>query len=190
MSEYLGIERLCGLLPPGSKPQVVWRARAAGAIPDPDVQLSIVITGRAKAVPAWERQRIEPWLAIVEELTRGYPLRYSHLKFLKRDRAPWWDADTEQLATAADIRAVCPSVTKEALRYRLRNPAGWWHTEALTVGNRTGWPLTTTRRIIDDLALPLDLTRWAHLGALVVADRLDPSAADREAHLAALVTSP
>ena len=163
MSQYLSITALCGLLPPGSKPEVVWRARQGGAIPDPDVQLSIVITGRAKAVPGWDRERMRPWLDLVEETTRGYPLRYSHLKFLKTDRESWWDTDTAQLATAADIRAVCPGLTKESIRWCLRSPAGWWHSEAVTVGNRTGWPLPIARRIITDLGWKLDHSRWEWL---------------------------
>jgi hypothetical protein len=189
MSEYLSINALHERLPTGSQPDVLWRARQAGAMPNPDVQLSIVITGRAKAVPAWEATRAERWLDQVTDQTDGKPLRFRDLRWLVLDREPWWEVNTEQLATAADIRAVCPTVTKESLRYRLRAPGGWWHSEAVAVGNRTGWRLPVARRIIDELALPLDLTRWAHLTALAAGGALGPLAADREAHLAALTAA-
>lgn len=188
MSDYLSITALCGLLPPRTKPEVLWRARQGGAIPDPDVQLSIVITGRAKAVPGWERERMRPWLDLVEETTRGYPLRYSHLKFLKTDREPWWDTNTEHLATAADIRAVCPGTSKESLRYSLRNPSGWWHRRAVIVGNRTGWRIADTRRLVEDLGLSLDLSRWEWLAELATNSHLSPGG--RHGLITALATEP
>jgi hypothetical protein len=186
MSEYLSISALQRRLPGGSGLDVLWKARRVGAMPDPDVQLSIVITGQAKAVPAWKAARAERWLRVVEAQTLGEGLKFRDLRWLALDREPWWDAATEHLATAADIRTVCPGTTKELIRYRLRDPAGWWHTEAVTAGNRTGWRLSVARGIITELGLPLDLTRWAHLVALA-ADAADIG--DREVHLAALTTA-
>lgn len=188
MGQYLNLTDIYSRLPEGSTSDVMKYARTENAMPAPDVSLSIVVTGRARAVVGWKPERAERWLALAAETTRGAGLRYRHLRFLKLDREPWWDVDTEPIATSRDLRAVCTGTTRESLKWCMRSPEGWWHAEAITVGNRTGWPLPVARRIITELALPLDLTRWAHLSALAATGELAPSAADRQGHLAALTT--